>query len=145
MELDERDRRIVTALARDAWLSYVDLGAAVNLSPSAVQRRVEKLIEAGVIAGARATIAPAALGKPLRLYVLVELQDESKTAMTRFAKKIAAWPDMIEAHYVTGAADIVLVLQASDMEAYAAFADEHLNGDANVRRYKTLTSLRRLF
>lgn len=145
MNLDDRDRRIVAALARDAWLSYVDLGAEVNLSPSAAQRRVEKLIEVGAITGARASVAPAALGKPLRLYVLVELRDEAKAALTRFSKKIAAWPDLVEAHYVTGAADIVLVLQASNMEAYAAFADEHLNGDANVRSYKTLTSLRRLF
>lgn len=145
MDLDDRDRRIVAALARDAWLSYVDLGAQVNLSPSAAQRRVEKLIEAGAITGARASVAPEALGKPLRLYVLVELRDEAKATLTRFTKKIAAWPDLVEAHYVTGAVDIVLVLQASNMEAYAAFADEHLNGDANVRRYKTLTSLRRLF
>lgn len=132
-------------MARDAWLSYVDLGASVNLSASAVQRRVERLIEDGIITGARAEVSPQALGKPLRLYVLVELQDESKTALAKFSKRIAAWPDLVEAHYVTGTSDIVLVLQASDMEAYAAFADEHLNGDANVRRYKTLTSLRRLF
>lgn len=145
MNLDDRDRRIVAALARDAWLSYVELGAEVNLSPSAVQRRVERLMSAGAIAGARAEIAPEALGKPLRLYVLVELQDESKATLTRFAKRIAAWPDLVEAHYVTGAADIVLVLQAPNMESYATFADEHLNGDSNVRRYKTLTSMRRLF
>jgi Lrp/AsnC family transcriptional regulator, leucine-responsive regulatory protein len=143
--LDDRDRRIVAALARDAWLSYVDLGAAVDLSPSAVQRRVEKLIAAGVIVGARASISPEALGKPLRLYVMVELVDESKAALNRFAKKIAAWPDLVEAHYVAGSSDIVLVLQASNMEAYAAFADEHLNVEANVHRFKTLTSLRRLY
>lgn len=144
MDLDDRDQRIVAALTKDAWLSYVDLGAVANLSPSAVQRRVERLIKAGVIAGARAVVAPAAVGKPLRIYVLVELADEGRRTIKAFAAKIADWPDVVEAYYVAGAADIVIVLQTADMERYAAFADEHLNGDARVRRYKTLTSLRSL-
>ena len=144
MVLDERDQGIIAALAGDAWLSYVDLGARVNLSPSAVQRRVERLVSEGVIKGARATIAPAALGRPLRLYVLIELVDESKAALNAFTKRLSGTQDIAEAHYVAGGADIVLVLQTADMERYAAFADEHLNGNPNVRRYKTLTSLRTL-
>lgn len=144
MELDELDRKIVAALARDAWLTFVALADIVGLSPSAAQRRVERLIAKGAIKGARAIVAPAALGKPLLLYVLVQLKDESEVVIARFAKRIGAWPDLVEAHYVAGVADIVLVLQTASMERFAAFADEYLNGDAAVSRYKTLTCLRSL-
>jgi Lrp/AsnC family leucine-responsive transcriptional regulator len=144
MTLDDRDRRIVAALAKDAWLTYAELGALVSLSPSAAQRRVERLVRDGVVKGARAEVAPEALGRPVRLYVLIELLNESRTAMGEFTKKLLRWPDLVEAHYVAGSADIVLVLQTADMGRYAAFADEHLNGSPHVRRYKTLTSLRAL-
>lgn len=144
MRLDERDEKLVAALARDAWLSYGELGRAVNLSASAVQRRVEKLISAGVIQGARACIAPEALGKPLRLYVLVELTEESKSAIAAFTKRLSGSRDVEEAHYVAGVFDVIVVIQTASMAGFADFAETHLNGNALVRRYKTLTSLRPL-
>jgi Lrp/AsnC family leucine-responsive transcriptional regulator len=142
--LDDRDRRILAALAENAWLTYLELGERVNLSASAAQRRVEKLIAAGAISGARAVVSPEALERPVRLYVLVELHDEAKSTLSRFAKRIAAVPDLAEAHYVAGAADIVLVMQTESMARFAAFAEEHLNANPSVRRYQTLTSLRAL-
>lgn len=144
MPLDERDQRIVDALAEDAWLSYVELGQRVNLSASAAQRRVEKLIAGGVILGARARIAPHASGRPLRLYVLVQLRDESKALIGGFVRRLSGREDLVEAHYVAGSADIILVLQTASMESYAAFAEQHLNSNPHVRRYETLTSLRSL-
>lgn len=145
MALDDRDERIIAALAGNAWLGYGELGQLVNLSASAAQRRVDKLIAAGVIKGACAQIAPEAVGKPVRLYVLVELLEESKAALTAFAKGLKRWPDIEDAHYVAGAFDVVLVLQTASMARFSEFAETHLNGNPHVRRYKTLTSLRPLF
>ena len=54
---DDRDRKILKALKADAWLTYAALGERVNLSASAVQRRVERLIAAGVLRGAHAEVA----------------------------------------------------------------------------------------
>jgi DNA-binding Lrp family transcriptional regulator len=144
MRLDERDEKLVTALAGDAWLSYGELGRLVNLSASAVQRRVEKLISAGIIQGARARIAPDALGKPVRLYVLVELMEETKSAINAFTKRLSACRDVEEAHYVAGVFDVIVVIQAASMAGFADFAENHLNANPLVRRYKTLTSLRPL-
>ncbi|MGE0044627.1 MAG: Lrp/AsnC family transcriptional regulator [Hyphomonadaceae bacterium] len=142
MEMDERDQRIAAALEADAWLTYAALGQRVHLSASAVQRRVERMIADGIILGARAEIAPTARGRPLRLFALVELRDESASSLDAFAKKLAKEPDVIEAHYVAGPSDVIIVLQCASMEEYAAFAAKHLNGSPLVRRYKTLTSLR---
>ncbi len=142
--LDSLDRRIVDALAEDAWLTYAALSDRVGLSASAVQRRVERLIAGGVLRGAKAIVDPQSLGRPLRLYVLVELRDESSAALRAFAKRLATTPGIVEAHYLAGDADIVVVLQMANMEEYATFAEQLLNGNPNVRRYTTLTSLRTL-
>lgn len=37
--------------------------------------------------GARAQIAPAATGRPLRLYVLVELRDESRATLNELVRR----------------------------------------------------------
>jgi Lrp/AsnC family leucine-responsive transcriptional regulator len=142
--LDQRDRAILAALAEDAWLTYAALGERAALSPSAAQRRVERLVADGVILGAQVRVAADALGKPLRLYVLVELVEESSRTVAAFARRLAAEPAIVEAHYVAGGADIVVVMQAASMAEYADFAEKHLNGNAAVRRYKTLTCLRAL-
>lgn len=142
--MDARDRLILSALSEDAWLTYGELGERIHLSASATQRRVERLIEAGVIEGARAQIAPAAVGRPVKLYVLVELTNESKASIAAFSRKLAASEIVIGAHYLAGAADIIIEMQTADMAEYADFCERILNTNPAVRKYKTLTALKRL-
>jgi Lrp/AsnC family leucine-responsive transcriptional regulator len=141
---DDRDRQILRALQEDAWLSYGELGERVSLSASAAQRRVEKLIAFGVIRGASARVEPDALGRPLRIYVLVELKDERSATINEFARALRRHADIVEAHYVAGSADIIVVMQTATMADYARFAEHNLNDHPGVRRYQTLSSLRRL-
>jgi len=131
-------------LSKDSWLSYVQLGAKINLSPSATQRRVEKLKRCGIIHGARAQIAPEALERPLRIYLLIELNDESSATIDEFRHRLVGHDDVVEAHYVAGAVDIVVAMQVSAMSEYASFAERYLNDNPSVKKYKTLTSLKPL-
>ena len=140
-QLDARDRRIIEVLRCDAWITYATLGRLVHLSASAVQRRVERLIEEGVILGAEAKVALAA---PLRILLLAELADDAAATIERFATAIAGAPAVVEAHYVTGEADVALTLELADMAAYDAFVARHINGSRLVRRFKTFATLRRL-
>ncbi len=142
--LDARDRTLVEALRKDAWQSYAALAELVHLSASAVQRRVERLIDAGIIQGATARIGHEALGQGLLLYVLVELRDEGSATLNGFARKLAACSEVAEAHYVTGSFDVVVVVRAVTMADYAAFAARVLNDSPLIRRYRTLTTLRAL-
>ena len=142
--LDDRDHRILSLLQADAWISYVELGQRVNLSASAVQRRVERMIAAGVILGARAEVALPESAAPLTLFLLAELADESRQALQQFSATVAANPAVVEAHYVAGEADVVLKLRLPDMAAYDRFVEMHVNTSPVVRRFKTLTALRSL-
>jgi DNA-binding Lrp family transcriptional regulator len=47
--LDDTDRAIIALYQEDARRAYADIGSYVNLSAPAVCRRVQKLINAGVI------------------------------------------------------------------------------------------------
>ena len=52
--------------------------------------------------------------------------------------------EVIEAHSVTGEADILIKLRVDDMAAYDGFVERAINGSAYVRRFKTMASLRSL-
>lgn len=140
---DDRDRQILEMLQADAWLTYAALGERVNLSASAVQRRVERLISDGTIRGARAEVA-AEPSAGLTVYLLAELTDDSAATVRRLSKTICRAPEVRDAHYVTGEADMVLKLALSDMADYDRFVAAHVNSEPAIRRFKTLASLRPL-
>ena len=142
--LDDRDHRILALLQDNAWLSYVELSQRVNLSASAVQRRVERMIAAGIILGARAEVASHPTVPQLTVFLLAELADESRQSLQSFVATIAANSAVVEAHYVTGEADVVLKLCLPDIAAYDRFVEMHVNTSPLVRRFKTLTALRSL-
>jgi DNA-binding Lrp family transcriptional regulator len=144
MTLDEHDHRILDLLRRDAWLSYAELSRRVNLSASAVQRRVERMTAAGVILGARADVALPESENILTLFLLAELSEESRSSLQQFSATVAANPEVVEAHYVAGEADVLLKLRLPDMAAYDRFVEKQINGSPLVRRFKTLTALRSL-
>jgi DNA-binding Lrp family transcriptional regulator len=139
--LDALDGRILEALSKDAWLTYAALSRRVHLSPSAVQRRVERLIREGVLLGATARIAGSASIPTLRIFALIELLDERSATLSNFIRRLRAAPVQVDAHYVAGAYDLVLIIQVESMAQYAEFAKNYLNGSTQVRRFKTLTEL----
>jgi DNA-binding Lrp family transcriptional regulator len=144
LALDDRDQRILALLRADAWLSYAVLSRKVNLSASAVQRRVERMIASGIILGARAEVSIQQVQAPLTIFLLVELAEESRAALKRFSNRVACHSAVVEAHYVAGEADVLLKLRLPDMAAYDRFVETYLNASALVRRFKTLTALRSL-
>lgn len=140
---DDRDRQILDLLKADAWLTYAALGERVNLSASAVQRRVERLIGDGILRGARAEVA-AEPHAGLTVYLLAELADDSAATIRRVAETLCRAAEVRDAHYVTGDADVILKLELADMAHYDRFVAAHLNSQAAIRRFRTLASLRPL-
>jgi DNA-binding Lrp family transcriptional regulator len=59
--LDETDRKVLEVLSRDGRASYAEIGLLVNLSATAVKRRVDRLRERGVVRGFTVVLDPASL------------------------------------------------------------------------------------
>lgn len=66
---DDIDAGIVREMSANARATLADVSAAVGLSISAVQTRLRRLESRGVITGYRATVEPAAVGKPLSAFI----------------------------------------------------------------------------
>lgn len=66
---DSIDAGIVRAMSANARATLADISATVGLSVSAVQMRLRRLESRGVITGYRATVDPAAVGRPLSAFI----------------------------------------------------------------------------
>jgi DNA-binding Lrp family transcriptional regulator len=142
--LDERDHHILELLQADAWLTYAELAKRVHLSASAVQRRVERLIDLHVIAGAHARVKLTDTRAPLHVFLLAELADDAASTIKRLVRTLDSLREVIEAHYVAGDTDVVLKIRVADMAAYDQFVQRHFNRSPLIRRFKTLAVLRSL-
>lgn len=76
VSLDCFDLAIIAILQKNNTTSQRVIGEAVNLSAPAVQRRIKRLEEAGVILAHVAVIDPAMVGRPNTIFVEVEMESE---------------------------------------------------------------------
>ena len=119
--MDVIDDRILQALRRDGRVSNAELAARVGLSPSACLRRVQELERSGVIRGYRAVLDRSRLGIGFTAFMAVGLGSHTKAAQEAFERGVAAAPEVVECHNVTGAIEYLLRVEVADLAAYKRF------------------------
>lgn len=135
--MDETDHRILTALQRDGRASAAEIGERVNLSLSAVHRRIKLLEEAGVIQRYAAVLDPKALGYSHDFFVEVALQSQSAETMEAFEKAVRASPDIVECHLMTGAFDYLIRIATRGPEDYERVHRHALSSLPGVQRMQS--------
>jgi len=144
VSLDRFDLAIIAILQKNNTTPQRVIGEAVNLSAPAVQRRIKRLEEAGVIQAHVAVIDPAMVGHPITIFVEVEMESERADLIDAAKREFTAAPEVQQCYYVTGEADFVLVMLAPTMAAYEAVTRRLFFGNNNVRRFRTLVAMDRV-
>ncbi|WP_275295053.1 MULTISPECIES: Lrp/AsnC family transcriptional regulator [unclassified Amycolatopsis] len=116
--MDDLDRRLLAELQRDATQAYAALGQAVGLSAGAAHERVRKLREQGVIRRTTVDVDPAAVGRGVAAFVLVEANAWMGDSPT--SEAIAALPEVVEAHVIAGPAALLVKIRTSTTEELQA-------------------------
>ena len=83
MELDRFDRQLLRLVQEDSARTTAQLAARVALSPSAIQRRLRRLREAGVIAREIAVVDPRRVGPSTTFLASVQVESERPERMGR--------------------------------------------------------------
>jgi DNA-binding Lrp family transcriptional regulator len=109
--VDDIDRTLLALLQRDATRAYASLGQAVGLSPGAAHERVRKLRERGVIRRSSIEIDPAAVGRGVLAFVMVQASAWMGDEGTRDA--LAALAEIEEAHVIAGAAALLVKIRTT--------------------------------
>jgi DNA-binding Lrp family transcriptional regulator len=139
--LDDIDERILAELAEHARATFAEIGEKVNLSAPAVKRRVDRLLDRGVIKGFTTVVDRNALGWNTEAYVQVFCHGTIEPERLR-----AAWvdiPEVVSAATVTGTSDAILHVLARDMQ-HLEEALERIRSSAEVERSESIVVLSNL-
>lgn len=140
--MDEVDRVLIARLQNDATESYAALGQAVGLSAGAAHDRVRKLRERGVIRRTTIDVDPAAIGRGVLAYVLIEANAWMGEQATRDA--LAAVPAIQEAHVIAGPATLLVKVRTETTDALQAVLRQLFNV-AGVSGTQTVVVLETFF
>ena len=141
LDIDKFDRKILALWQRNTRQSAEHIGDKVGLSAAAVQRRLKKMREGGLIKAEVALLDASALGFPVTCVVGVDIERDSKHHIDQFKNIVLARPEVQQCYYVTGEVDFILIVISESLEAYNEFALAHLSEGNNVLRYVTYAVL----
>jgi Lrp/AsnC family leucine-responsive transcriptional regulator len=141
MDLDRFDRQLLNLVQEDSGQTAERLAEQVELSPSAIQRRLRRMRDEGVIVRDCAIVDPVVVGRPNFFVVALQVERERSDLLTRLRKWLASESQVQQAFYVTGEADFILVVTAADNGAYEALMSRMMQENPNVRRYTTNVAL----
>lgn len=116
--IDHIDRRILSALQRDASASQRDIAEEVGLSQNACWRRLRALHASGLVTGQRARLDRARLGLGLVVFVMVKTRHHSADWLRAFRAHVATIPEVIDFFRIGGDYDYLLKVVTEDMPSY---------------------------
>lgn len=137
--LDGKDRRILALVQRDAKLPQAEIARRVGLSAAAVNERLRKLENAGVIRRYVAVVDPPAVGSTVTAFVDVFI--EHPRFEPAFITRVLAMDEVQEVHHITGEFSLLLKLRVAGMEALQQLLIHHLNAIEGVRQTRTVIAL----
>ena len=138
MTLDEIDHLLLDELQRDAGRTLRELGEVVGLSPSAVQRRMERYRASGLLARVSAVLDPKVSHDLVIAIVLVAVERESPRLHGSFQRRLLAAPEVQQLYDCYGEWDYVVVLTTAGMAHHHEVSERLFNQAPNIRRYSTM-------
>lgn len=124
--IDDTDRRLLTALQRDATQTAETLSRELNLSPSQIGRRRQRLEAEGAIEGYRARLNPIPLGLNVQAFVQVQLSTHAPDRVTSLIRIFRTRPEIVSAWTLTGEADYLLRVYCEDLAGLNALIHQTL-------------------
>ncbi|WP_293760018.1 Lrp/AsnC family transcriptional regulator [uncultured Aquitalea sp.] len=140
--LSSLDRKILRELQKNARLSNAELAERVGMSASACWNHTRRLEEGGYITGYVALVDQRKLGLPDTVLIEVTLNAHEEDTLARFGEELAALPEVLEAHLVSGEYDYLIKVAVDGTAGYERFLREKLYRISGIRHSRSLFALR---
>ena len=108
--LDALDARILLLFAQEPKVGVLEASRRLGVARGTVQARLDRLESTGAITNWAPTLDPAALGYPVSAFATLEIAQAG--GHQPVADHLRAIPEVLEAHTITGAADLMVRLVA---------------------------------
>ncbi|MET9018970.1 Lrp/AsnC family transcriptional regulator [Actinopolymorpha sp. NPDC004070] len=129
--VDELDARIVRLFAAEPRIGVLEASRRLGVARGTVQARLDRLARTGVVRGWGPEVEPAALGYGVTAFASLELRQGA--GHEAVARHLAGIPEVLEAHTITGPADMLARLVARSNADLQRVIDEVLAFDGIVR------------
>ncbi|GAA2861529.1 Lrp/AsnC family transcriptional regulator [Streptosporangium fragile] len=104
MTIDQLDARLIALLAAEPRLGVLECSRRLGVARGTVQARLDRLIARGVVTGFGPDVDPAALGYDVTAFVTLQIRQVS--GHDPVADQLAAIPEVLEVHTITGGDDM---------------------------------------
>ena len=136
--MDEIDRNLLILFTEEPRIGVLEASRRLGIARGTAQARLDRLQARGVIAGWEPRLDPAALGYPVTAFLTLEIKQGAGHA--KVAAKLAAVPEVIEAHTITGAGDMFARVVARSNPDLQRVIDKVL-ADKDIVRSTTVIAL----
>lgn len=106
--LDEKDRKLLGYLQKNARISNAELARRIDLSPPGLHKRLRRLKENGVIDRYVTLLNREALGYDMLCIIQVTMRRHEPHSIDRFRLLVQDMPEVLECYSVTGEFDYYL-------------------------------------
>ncbi len=125
-KLDESDRRLLSALQRDAGAAQAALAEEAGVSASQVSRRLSRLKELGVLRGIVGLVDPQSAGLTCAAIIQVRLRDHSAANVRTFRDLVSRMDEITLCVMITGESDFLLKIVARDLPHFQEIVQQRL-------------------
>ena len=136
--VDDLDAALIELLAAEPRIGVLEASRRLGVARGTVQARLERLQERGVITGWGPDVDPAALGYEVTAFITLEIRQAG--GHDPVAERLAAIPEVLEAHTITGAGDMLCRVVARGNADLQRVLDAIVSTEGVVRS-STLISL----
>lgn len=102
--LDALDATIIDLFLHRPRIGVLEASRRLGVARATVQSRLDRLTEAGVLAGWAPTVDPEALGYPVTAFLTLEIRQDA--GHERVSRHLAGIPEVLEAYTITGSGDL---------------------------------------
>ena len=134
-KIDENDRKIIEILSSNARTSLRDIKKKVDLSPSSIRNRMERLVSLGVIKKYTVDVDHRKLGFDIQVLALITSKPSESDDL---CKTLSTYDEICEVHRTSGPANFICMVRVRNIAELTKFITcelEKLNG---VERIETM-------
>lgn len=137
MKLDQRDLDILRVLSREGRITKTALAERVGLSPTPCWERLQKLENAGLIEGYRATVNLKKLGAHVTVFVAAQIADHTAASFRAFEAAVQTHDEIVACWALGGGFDYLLQVVTRDIDSYQQLIDAMLESRMGLSQYFT--------
>jgi DNA-binding Lrp family transcriptional regulator len=134
-KIDENDRKIIEILSKDARISLREIKKKVDLSPSSIRNRMERLVNLGVIKRYTLDVDYRKLGYEIQVLALIS----SKPAeCDTLCQALSDYKEINEVHRTSGPINFICMIRVKDINELNNFITGKLEKLSGIEKIETM-------